>query len=157
MKKIIKNRKIGIAGLAMVLAGMISVGILAFFLIFVSCRQDTPQQEYRTNSMEDKDYVHLKPRSSLSEEELALLQRLKKVIYENMQVEDNMFVFNLDRDSFINMNIPGKYYDLLMQNIRENNYFLDSLSIHNASLLEEILNGYREQQASFKRDPAGWD
>jgi hypothetical protein len=52
------------------------------------------------------------------------------------------------------MNIPGKYYDLLMQNIRENNYFLDSLSIHNASLLEEILNGYREQQASFKRDSA---
>ncbi|MDR0384590.1 MAG: hypothetical protein LBH60_00775 [Prevotellaceae bacterium] len=126
---------------------------LAFYLILVSCQQNT-QQEYRhkTNSTVDKDYVHLKPRSGLSDEESTLLRTLKRAVYENMLIEDDRFVFKLDRDSFINIGIPEKYYDLLMQNIRDNNHWADSMSIHNADLLEQVLNDYKAQQASFMKD-----
>jgi hypothetical protein len=115
------------------------------------CQQNR-QEAHRTDSIDAKDYVHLKPRSSLSDEERVLLQTLKKAIYENMVIEKNRFVFNLDRDSFVKTGIPEKYYDLLMQNIRENNHFADSLSIHNSVLLEQILDDYKKQQASFKID-----
>jgi hypothetical protein len=124
---------------------------LVFFIILVSCQQNR-QEAHRTDSIDVKDYVHLKPRSSLSDEERVLLQTLKKAIYENMVIEKNRFVFKLDRDSFIKTGIPEKYYDLLMQNIRENNHFADSLNIHNAVLLEQILDDYKKQQVSFKID-----
>lgn len=67
---------------------------------------------------------------------------------ENVTVENNKFAFKLDKDSFLNMGIPEKYYDLLMKNIADNNRYLEtgqSVKLNLDSLWQEIVKAYKER------------
>lgn len=94
------------------------------------------------------EYVHIKPRDSLSAEELELFHTLEKVLYENVTVENNKFAFKLEKDSFLNMGIPEKYYDLLMKNISDNNRYLEteqSVKLNLDSLWQETVKAYKKR------------
>lgn len=106
---------------------------LMFAVIAVSCNQTKLGKTVTSDAdgnvsakIDDSEYVHMKSRDSLSVEELELFKTLGKVLYENVTVENNKFTFTLEKDSFLNMGIPEKYYDLLMKNIEDNNRYLET-------------------------------
>lgn len=106
---------------------------LMFAVLAVSCNQTklgktatSDADESVSAKIDDSEYVHIKSRDSLSVEELELFKTLGKVLYENVTVENNKFTFTLEKDSFLNMGIPEKYYDLLMKNIEDNNRYLET-------------------------------
>ena len=89
-------------------------------------------------------YVHTKPDSLLSEKEIELKRLIGDVLIKNMAIEDNRFVFKLSRKEFLKTGIPEKYYDLLMQNIDDNNKWVDSYGIKNLdSIYQESMNDYK--------------
>lgn len=120
-------------------------------LLLVSCNQSNSLDNDNTEYIEKVDfpeYVHTKPKDSLSAEELKLLQMLEKVVYENVIVENNKFAFNLDKDSFLNMGIPEIYYDLLMTNMAENNQYFQtgqSVELNLDSLWQESVREYSQR------------
>ena len=128
---------------------------IMFALLTVSCNQTklwkTATGDVAENvvaKIDYSDYVHIKPRDSLSAEELELFHTLEKVLYENVTVENNKFAFKLDKDSFLNMGIPEKYYDLLMKDIADNNRYLEteqSVKLNLDSLWQEIVKAYKEK------------
>jgi hypothetical protein len=61
-------------------------------LLIVSCNQSNSLEKGNIEDVEKTDtpeYVHTKPRDSLSVEELELLHLIEKVVYENVTVENN--------------------------------------------------------------------
>lgn len=112
--------------------------LIVIVLFIISCIQAKDMKTSNvdisgndTTTIDYSDYVHLKPKDSLSIEELEIFNKLEKIIYENMSVDNNnKFSFSIDRDSFINMGIPEKYYILLMKNIEDNNYFAEKNHIN---------------------------
>lgn len=122
-------------------------------LIITSCTQVKESASDKDVSKIDySDYVHIKPRDSLSTEELELFHKLEKAIYENMSVANNKFSFTLDKDSFINMGIPEKYWTLLMKNIEDNNHFVEreqSIELNLDSSWQENVKAYKNQQLAI--------
>lgn len=128
---------------------------IIFAFLAVSCNQTKLRETVAGDVAENvvakidySDYVHIKPRDSLSAEELELFHTLEKVLYENVTVENNKFAFKLDKDSFLNMGIPEKYYDLLMKDIADNNRYLEtgqSVKLNLDSLWQEIVKAYKER------------
>ena len=76
-------------------------------------------------------YKHLGviPDSLRTPEQKALIKLLNEVTYEYMSVKDNHMVFGLTKEQYVAKGIPAKYYDLLQQNIIDNNNFFDANGI----------------------------
>lgn len=63
-----------------------------------------------------------------------------------MDVKDNHMYFKLNRQQFIDSGIPGPYFDILQQNIKENNAYFDSLGLTNVdSILKASYAPIREK------------
>ncbi|MCK9305780.1 MAG: hypothetical protein PHP30_09580 [Bacteroidales bacterium] len=118
--------------------------LLASLLFVVSCQNNNRKQQENL----ENDYVHLKPDSVLSPKELELKHTLGDIIIEYVVIENNQFVFKLSKKEFLKKGVPEKYYNLVLQNIKDNNKYLDSLldslKIDNIdSLLENTKNQYK--------------
>lgn len=129
-------------------------------LFIISCNQSNDMKISNvdisgndTITIDYSDYVHLKPKDSLSIEELDIYNKLEKIIYENLSVDNNKFSFSIDKDSFINMGIPEKYYILLMKNIEDNNCFAEKNRIIDLNLStswQESVKAYKKKTTNIK-------
>lgn len=125
---------------------------IALSFLLLSCSQAKQQDEIHieeTSPIDYSDYVHIKHRDSLSADELELLNKLEKVIYSYLIVEDNVFSFKLSKENFLSEGIPEKYYDLLMKNIEDNNNFSadeQNVKLNMDSLWQVTVEEYKSKQ-----------
>src|SRR5690606_22459082 len=99
---------------------------------FLSCQQrkttDAVKPVSKAGYFEpDKEYVHMVPDSLRTAEQQAVYDKLKKelhrIIGEYVMVEDSLLVFKMTRDEFAVTGLPDQYYDLLLNDIQNINYF----------------------------------
>ena len=70
-------------------------------------------------------FVHLIPDSLRTPEQRQLLDKLARVMLEHLEVKDNHLVFGLSKKEFLQEGIPEPYYYLLMEDLENNNRFID--------------------------------
>lgn len=120
-----------------------------YLLSFNSCnlKDDYKKRNYQKSEklrlLDDYVYVHLIPDSLRTPEQKELILLLQNVLVEYMVIENNHFVFKMDKKEFINEGIPEPYYLIIMNDVKQNNVFIDSNNIKNVdSLLKESYKKY---------------
>lgn len=103
-----------------------------FSFLLIACTSDSNQVVSK-----QFEYVHLIPDSLRTPEQQKIFNLLENVIKEDLIIENNHFKLNISKDKFLNKGIPLEYYDLLKENVKENNKFIDSLKIEDVNLLLE--------------------
>lgn len=113
----------------------VGLSLLLISLIFLcSCRGNcgkkqlvnTQQQSEKFELLKDFEYVHLIPDSLRTPEQKQLILLLYSVLVDSMVIENNHFVFKLNKTEFLKKGIPEPYYSLIMNDIKQNNIFIDS-------------------------------
>ena len=90
------------------------------------------------------------PDSLRTAEQQAVYDKLQKelphILSERVAVRDSLLEFNMTRDEFAETGLPEQYYDLLLKDIPNINYFSVSGQFHGQSLEEIWDNGkhYKE-------------
>lgn len=84
----------------------------------------------------DFDYVQQTPDSLWTEEQKELVEKINKVIAENVKAVDDKMVFTLTQEEFVAMGIPVEYYELIQKDMVNNNKFMKENNINVDSLLE---------------------
>ncbi|HWK98481.1 MAG TPA: hypothetical protein VNQ55_00975 [Parapedobacter sp.] len=132
---------------------------------FLSCQEQQTTGTLKPVAKEDyfepgKEYVQLIPDSIRTAEQQAVYDMLQKeiprILSEHVEVKDSILVFNMTRDEFVETGLPEQYYDLLLKDIQNINYFSVSGQFHD-QILEEIWNNGKhykelmEQNAGERR------
>jgi hypothetical protein len=60
---------------------------------------------------------------------------LQDVAINNVSVKNNRMVVDISREQILAKGIPERYYHILLQNIRDNNAYIDSIGITNVDSL----------------------
>ena len=74
-------------------------------------------------------FVNLIPDSLRTPKQKDFLNHLLKVIAKYVKVENNHMIFTLKEDQLDSFNIPRPYYQLIKQNMKENNEYFDKNGI----------------------------
>lgn len=119
-------------------------------------RLDLTKSAYADTTFLDRNgtphkYLGRIPDSLRTQEQKRLIKSLQDVSVNYISVKDNHMVVDITRQQFIAKGIPEKYYDILLQNIRDNNIFLDSKGIKDVDKMmkdqrEEYLKSQKEEQ-----------
>ncbi|MBD5366600.1 MAG: hypothetical protein HDR82_06275 [Bacteroides sp.] len=93
------------------------------------------------------------PDTIASPEQLALKRKIEHIIYFKTVVKDNHFELTVDKDYFIQNDIPLTYYDLLVENLEANNKLADELKSqgHELNVAEMFEESKKEYEAYIKK------
>lgn len=126
------------------------------FISFYSCQEREPTDNtVAPVAKEDyfepgKEYVHMIPDSLRTPEQQAIFEKLQKqlprILAEHVVVEDSILVLNMNRNEFEKTGVPDQYYDLLLKDIQNINYFSVTGKFHDQSLAEIWDNGKRYKE-----------
>ena len=91
-----------------------------------------------------------------SPEQLALKRKVEDICYFKTEVKDNHLVLTVDKDYFIQNNIPVGYYDLIVEQIEANNKCIDEfandgIKIDVAETFEKSRNQYKAYIKEFEK------
>ncbi len=67
--------------------------------------------------------------SLLTVEQRKLKDKLRYVFYRNITVCGNHLIFTLSKDSFLNLDLPVIYYDMVIRDINNMNNYTDTTGI----------------------------
>lgn len=98
------------------------------------------------------ELVSTVPDTIASPEQLALKRKIEHIAYFKTVVKDNHLELTVDKDYFIQNDIPLTYYDLLVDNIEANNKLVDELKSqgHELNVAEMIEESRKEYNAYIK-------
>lgn len=91
---------------------------------------------------EDYRYVNLIPDSLLTTEDRLLGIKLIKAYMENVEVVDNRLVLKLTREDLKKYNIPEPYFEILQNQLIDQNFFFD----HNEDLVPIMLESFTSEK-----------
>lgn len=91
-------------------------------------------------------YVHLIPEDLLTSEQRELKERLGEVVTEYLKVENNRFVFKMNRKHFLERGLPAYYYDKLKNEVKVNNRFIRE---NHMTEIDEI---YRKAVSAYRQE-----
>ena len=138
------------------------MNFLIFILLmsFLSCQQRKATDNVEPVAKGDyfelgKEYVHMIPDSLRTAEQQAVYDKLQKelprILGEHVMVEDSLLVFKMARDEFEGTGLPSQYYDLVLKDIQNINYFSISGKFHDQSL-EEIWDDGKYYKALIEQN-----
>lgn len=92
------------------------------------------------------------PDTIASPEQLALKRKIEHIAYFKTVVKDNHLELTVDKDYFIQNDIPLTYYDLLVETLEANNKLADELKSqgHELNVAEMIEESRKEYNAYIK-------
>ena len=98
------------------------------------------------------ELVSAVPDTIASPEQLALKRKIEHIVYFKTVVKDNHFKLTVDKDYFIQNDIPLTYYDLLVENLEANNKLADELKSqgHELNVAEMFEESKKEYEAYIK-------
>ncbi len=127
--------------------------VLFFSISFFSCKSETVKSANAVsdttdakgtvksaNAVSDTTYLDAKGKAykslvqipdSLRTQEQEKLVRAIEVIVNHISVRNNHMVLALTKEQFLAKGIPERYYKMVLQNIIDNNNFIDSNGIKN--------------------------
>ena len=69
--------------------------------------------------------IYLEEEDKLSEAEIKLFRQLGEIYFEYVSVENNRFILTISREEFVQKGLSEIFYDILQEDITNNNYGLD--------------------------------
>lgn len=130
---------------------MKNILILFFIILFTSCTGHKPKENKDSLKLPEKyEYVHLIPDSLRNQEQQKLCDLILKTVVLNMKVENNLLIFDLPEEDFLNLGIPKPYYDLLIQDVKNVNKYIDSAKIQRVDTI--LKDSYKELYLRFKNE-----
>lgn len=114
-----------------------------FSIFFISCLNRTIQDKKNDFKLQENfEYVHLIPDSLRTSGQKELCELILKTIVQNLVVVNNHLDLKISENEFLNLGIQKPYYDLLMHDLDNINYYIDSTGIDNVdSILKESYKG----------------
>lgn len=126
--------------------------LICISFAILSCKGKT---ETKGTAASDTTYIDIKGNkykflgqiqdSLRTSEQTNLIEKLNEITVLYISVKNNHMVFNLSREEFLAKGIPERYYNILEENIRDNNTFFDSNGIKDVDkMIEERKKTYNE-------------
>lgn len=125
---------------------LFSIFILTLF-IFSACNKKTenktPEKPVTAKDLhvklrDDYKYVNFIPDSLRTTEDRLLGITLGKTYMENVEVVNNRLVLKLKREDLKKYNIPYPYYEILLNELSDHNFYLDN----NTDMVEMMLENF---------------
>lgn len=124
---------------------LILIAILSILLF--SCHNNSTEPYFK----DGYDYVQLTPDSLRSPEQNELIDKLSRILVENIAAKNDKMIFLLSEEEFVAKGIPVEYYELIQKDLVNNNKFFKE---HNITNIDSIIKeSYKEIRDSFKNNP----
>ncbi len=123
----------------------------------MSCQGSEKAGEVVNDDIDTEQLVTLIPDSVATPAQLALKRKIEEIGIFKTVVKDNRFELTVDKNYFVKNNIPMRYYDFIVENIKSANKGIQELEdqgieVDVAAQIEEEREAYKKYIEEFSKN-----